>query len=127
MSFRKGDEILDMLSLQLQQFDLLLQRLFSVEGGIRQDPLNVFQRKFQFPEQQDLLQMFQRCIVIQAVARFGVPVWVQQADFIVILQGAYTHAGQAAYFTYGHHGFSLLPLRQFQRTLLRNVRVKRFS
>ena len=33
--FRKGDEILDMLSLQLQQFDLLLQRLFSVEGGIR--------------------------------------------------------------------------------------------
>ena len=102
--FRKGDEILDMLSLQLQQFDLLLQRLFSVEGGIRQDPLNVFQRKFQFPEQQDLLQTFQRCIVIQAVAAVGMPGGGQQADLVVIVQRAYTHTGQAADFVYGHHG-----------------------
>ena len=99
-----------MLLFQSQQRDLLFQRHFPVKGGIFQDSLNIFQRKLQFPEQQDLLQTFQRCIVIQAVAAVGMPGSGQQADLVIIVQRAYTHAGQLADFVYGHHGGTSLSL-----------------
>ena len=97
-----------MLLLQLQQRDLLIQRFLPVKGRALNDPLNVLQREFQFPEQEDLLQGLQGRIVIQPVARIGILRRMQKADPVILLQGAYTHARQPAHLMNRYHG-SCLP------------------
>ena len=59
----------------LQYYDsigLLVDRFFPVKVRAFDDLPDLLQREFQFPEQKDLLQGFQGCIVIQPVARLGI-------------------------------------------------------
>ena len=61
-----------MLLPQPKQLDLLFERPVPIEAGALDDPLDLLQGKLQFPEQENLLQGFQRRVVIQPVTRFGV-------------------------------------------------------
>ena len=54
------------------------------------------------------VQALQRVLVIEAVARLRRGAGAQQADAIIVPQGAHTQVGNAAHFADGHHGSSLL-------------------
>ncbi len=99
----QGDQAVQAFLFQLEQPDLLIQRFPAVKGRTLDDPLNVFQGEFQFPEQEDLLKDLQGRIVIQPVACLRVFRRMQETDPVVILQGAYTHACQPAYLMHRHH------------------------
>ena len=103
------DQVLDVLLLQREQRDLLLERLAPVEVGAVDNPPDLLQRKLQLAEQQDLLQPLQRRIVIQPVARLRAVRGAQQADPVVILQGAYTHPRQPTHLMDGPHRCRFLP------------------
>lgn len=60
----ESDEFSKLLSPQLQQFDLVLQRGSLVKVRIIQDPFDILERKFQLPKQQNGLQPRQCCTVI---------------------------------------------------------------
>ena len=78
-----------MLFPQLQQGQLLPQRLRPVKIGAVKDLLYLAEREFQLSEQQDALQPGQGCIVIQPVSGrrdHGRP---QQADRVVVVQRAH--------------------------------------
>ena len=102
----KVNQFFQMLLFQPQQFDLLVQRFPPVKRGALDDLPDLLQGKLQFPEQQDLLQGFQRRFVIQPVARPGVFRRGQKPDLVLIPQGAYAHACQPAHFMHRHHGVS---------------------
>ena len=55
---RKVDQILQMLLLKLQEFNLLTKRLASVKVRTADDFPDVLQREFQFSEEKDLLPSF---------------------------------------------------------------------
>ena len=65
-------------------------------------------------EKQDLLQAPQRVLVIEAVAAFGHAAGVQQADAVIVAQGALGHAGEAGRFL-DLHGIPPV-LRRWVRT-----------
>ena len=98
-----GNELLQMFPLHFQQVHLL------GEGGHRvkirgiQNPLDVLQRELQLPEKQDRLHPLQRRVVIQPVARFRHRGWLQQADGVIMVERAHTHASDTADFPDGFH------------------------
>ena len=102
----EGDEPFQPGLPQLQQPDLVCQRGGLVKIRIIQHPLDVLQRKFQLPEQQNGLQPRQRCIVIQPIARLSEPGGRQQADGVVMVQRPDADPCQSADFVNGPHGSS---------------------
>ena len=92
-----------MFLFHLQELDLLAKRLAPVKIGTADDLFDIFQRKLQFPEEQDLLQFFQTFAVIQAIACCRNFRRMQKSYPVIILQGAYTHPCHPAYFADSHH------------------------
>ena len=100
---RQFNQRFQMLLLHGQQGNLLLQSLVSVKGRAVQNISDLFQRKLQLTKQQNLLQLLQRCIVIQPVSGLGICRRMQQPDVVIILQGAYAHTCPSAHFVHCHH------------------------
>ena len=91
-----------------QQGDLRFQGLYGVKARGIQDAADVRQGEFQRPEQEDGVQALQRVLVIEPIARLRRGAGAQQADAVVVPQGAHTQVGDAAHFADGHHGSGLL-------------------
>ena len=104
----QGNQFLQSFLLQLQQLCLLCQYFLPVKVRAVQDRPDVPKRKLQFPEQQDLLQPLQCCLVVQAVTRLGAACGRQQTDPVVVLQRPDGNAGQLADLVDGHHKPHLL-------------------
>lgn len=92
-----------MFPLHFQQVHLLGKGGHRVKIRGVQNPLDVLQRELQLPEKQDRLHPLQRRVVIQPVARFRHRGWLQQADSVIMVERAHTHAGDAADFLDGFH------------------------
>ena len=92
-----------MLFLHGKHFYLLVQRFVPVKVRTLQDRLDFLERKRQLPEEQDLLQAFQSLFVIQPVSCLRILRRVQQADLVLILQGANADPCAFAYLIHCPH------------------------
>lgn len=98
-----------MLVLQLQQPDLLGDGLLRIEIRAIQNGFDLLQRELQLPEQQNHLQPTKGFLVIQPIARLVEFGGLQQADGVIVAQGAGADAGMFADFMNCSHGFHFLP------------------
>ena len=104
---RQPYQIFQVPLFQREKLNLLAQSLAAVKIRAVQNGADVPQGKLQLPKQQNLLQTFQRCIVIQPVTALGAH-GGQQTQLIIVLQRAYAYACQSAGFFYGHHDKTLV-------------------
>ena len=84
-----------MLLFHGKHFYLLVQHFFPVKVRTLQNRFDFLERKRQLSEDQNLLQAFQSFFVIQPVPRLRILRRMQQADLVIILQGA--NAGPRAF------------------------------
>ena len=89
------------LPLQQEQLALAPQGLLFVVLRVSQDVTNLFQWKIQFPVKQDLLHFLHIRRSVPAVAGICRCFRAEQADVVVMMQGADTHPGQLCHFADG--------------------------
>lgn len=73
------------------------ESIFNIEIRLAHNELDFVQRDIQFTVEQDLLQLQQAVLVVVAVAVATDLGWWEQADLIVVAQGAGCNTGQSSY------------------------------
>jgi hypothetical protein len=84
----RGDQPVQPLALLDEHPAVQRQRFRPVERRIVQDPLDLVQRKIERPKEQNVLQLIQIPLRIQAVAAFRRPLRHEQSDLVVVMQRA---------------------------------------
>ncbi len=84
-----------------QQLVLAAQVRARVHVRVVEQGRDLVEREAQLPVEQDLLQPVEVGVVVTPVARVAALAGYEQADVVVVVQGAHRHSGEAGDLSYG--------------------------